>query len=50
LLRAERLLRESSAPITEIALRCGFSSTSHFSNRFRQSRGIAPSVLRRELS
>lgn len=48
--RAERLLRESSESITEIALRCGFSSTSHFSNRFRQARGIAPSALRRTLN
>lgn len=47
LLRAEQLLQESSDSITEIALRCGFSSTSHFSNRFRQARGITPSALRR---
>lgn len=44
--RAERLLRDTGLPLTEIALSCGFSSSSHLSNRFRQLKGVAPSRLR----
>jgi len=33
-------------PLTEIALSCGFSSASHFSNRFRAVYGLTPSQLR----
>lgn len=46
LIRAENLLRNSNLDITTIALDCGFSSTSHFSNRFKSLRGVAPSTLR----
>lgn len=46
LLRAEQLLRHSALPLTEVALACGFSSASHLTHRFRQSRGLAPSALR----
>ncbi|QEW08021.1 helix-turn-helix domain-containing protein [Nitrincola iocasae] len=44
--RAEQLLQNSPLSLTEIAQQCGFSSSSHFSNRFRQSRGMPPSQLR----
>ena len=48
---AERLLRESSCNISEIAYAVGFSSLSHFSATFRRKHGIAPSEYRRrELS
>ena len=43
---AQQLLKFSTLPVTEIALRCGFHSSSHFSNRFRQQHGVAPSVWR----
>jgi len=43
---AQQLLKFSALPVTEIALRCGFHSSSHFSNRFRQQHGVAPSVWR----
>lgn len=43
---AKNLLIHSTLPLTEIALHCGFNSASHFSNRFRQLHGIAPSVWR----
>jgi AraC family transcriptional regulator len=33
-------------PLTDIALACGFSSASHFSNRFKSTLGITPSQLR----
>lgn len=44
--KAEQLVRHSKLPLTEIALACGFNSSSHFSNRFRSVYGIAPSSLR----
>lgn len=46
LLRARELLLHSHQPLGEIALACGFSSASHFSNRFRQAFGGAPNLLR----
>ena len=45
--RARDLLRQSSVPITEIALGCGFSSGSHFSRAYRQAFGITPAMERR---
>ncbi|QJI27422.1 helix-turn-helix transcriptional regulator [Pseudomonas sp. ADAK18] len=44
--RARELLRSSSLPLSEIALACGFSSASHFTNRFRQSMGATPGEYR----
>ncbi len=40
------LLRESSLPITEISLRCGFSDSNYFSRTFRKVNGITPSQYR----
>lgn len=45
---AQRLLQHSTIPLTEIALQCGFSSSSHFSNRFKQARGETPLTYRRK--
>lgn len=45
--RAEHLVRNSTLPLTDIALMCGFSSASHFSNRFKSVHGVMPSSLRR---
>ena len=44
--RAKSLVRHTGKPLTEIALACGFSSASHFSNRFRAATGLTPSQLR----
>lgn len=44
--RAKEFLRHSSMPVTEIALACGFSSSSHFSNAFRREVGMTPSAHR----
>ena len=44
--RARELLQHSALPLGEIALACGFASASHFSNRFRQTFGAAPGLLR----
>ncbi|EJM49196.1 transcriptional regulator containing an amidase domain and an AraC-type DNA-binding HTH domain [Pseudomonas sp. GM33] len=44
--RARELLRTTSQPLGEIALACGFSSASHFTNRFRQAMGATPGEYR----
>lgn len=44
--RAKEYLRHSSMPITDVALVCGFSSSSHLSNAFRREVGMAPSTYR----
>lgn len=44
--QAEKLLRHSLLPLTQIALECGFSSASHFSNRFKATYGFAPMQMR----
>ncbi|MBB1200753.1 AraC family transcriptional regulator [Enterobacteriaceae bacterium 89] len=46
MVRAEELVRHSALPLTDIALACGFSSASHFSNRFKSALGMTPSQLR----
>ncbi|WP_158790815.1 helix-turn-helix domain-containing protein [Granulicella sp. L60] len=38
---------DSSDPLTEIALRCGFSSDSHMASLFRRRFHISPGELRR---
>lgn len=48
--RAEQLLRHSTLSLTAIALACGFHSSSHSSNRFRQVYGVAPSAHRKAVS
>ncbi|MGM3187941.1 helix-turn-helix domain-containing protein [Musicola paradisiaca] len=49
LAQAKDLLRQSRLSITDVALACGFSSASHFSQRFRAEFGVTPSTLRRQL-
>jgi len=49
MIQAESLLRGSALDITSIALECGFSSTSHFSNRFKSLRGMTPTALRQQI-
>lgn len=44
--QAKHLLCHSPLPLTEIALACGFSSASHFSNRFKAAYGLAPLRMR----
>ena len=43
---AERLLREGSRPLSEIALVCGFADQSHFTNQFRRNTGVTPARYR----
>lgn len=44
---AKRLLAETRLPLTQIALELGFSSSAHFSNRFAELTGVAPSLWRK---
>jgi len=44
--RAKKLLQETELPISEIALRAGFSSQSHFTTSFRRVAGATPRVFR----
>lgn len=46
MVKATELVRHSTLSLTEVALACGFSSASHFSNRFKTSTGQTPSQLR----
>ncbi len=45
---AQRLLRETSKSITEIALDCGFDSAGYFCRIFKKREGVSPSVYRRD--
>jgi AraC family transcriptional regulator len=45
--RASRLMIESTTPLSEIALRCGFNDQAHLSKRFRQQTGATPAAWRR---
>jgi AraC family transcriptional regulator len=44
--RARELLRKTRSAFGEIALACGFTSPSHFSNRFKQAMGATPGEYR----
>ena len=44
--RAKKLLQETELPISEIALRAGFSSQSHFTTSFRRVAGATPQAFR----
>jgi AraC family transcriptional regulator len=44
---AARVMIESSAPLTDIALRCGFTDQAHLCNQFRQFMGESPAAWRR---
>jgi AraC-like DNA-binding protein/PAS domain-containing protein len=44
--RAERMLRETSLPLAEIAVATGFADQSHLARHFRRRTGIPPSLAR----
>lgn len=44
--QAKKLLRRKEVPITEIALRCGFNSSAHFSSSFRKYYEVTPTEYR----
>ena len=45
--QAMKLLRESDAGVTEIAVRCGFTTQNTFYKAFRRRFGISPTAARR---
>ncbi|MBE6768986.1 MAG: AraC family transcriptional regulator [Ruminococcaceae bacterium] len=47
LLGAEKMLRETALSCTEIAFRCGFSTSAQFSALFKQKYGVPPLRFRR---
>lgn len=47
--RAKKLLSETELPISEISLRVGFSSQSHFTTTFRRLAWTTPKVFREML-
>jgi AraC family transcriptional regulator len=46
MLHAQRLIRESSRSLIEIALEVGYTSPSHFAQVFRREVGMAPTQFR----
>lgn len=44
--RSKILLRRKNIPVTEIAMRCGFGSNTHFSACFQSRVGVSPSEYR----
>ena len=45
--RARTLMKDTTLPIAEIALRSGFSSQSHFTTCFRRLSGVTPRSFRK---
>jgi len=45
--RAKIMLRQTERSVTEIALRCGFSTSQYFATTFRKHTGQSPSAYRR---
>jgi AraC family transcriptional regulator len=48
--RAKNYLDDVQFPITQIALNCGFSSASHFTQKFKEEYGETPSEYRKKKS
>lgn len=46
---AEKLLRTTALPVTQIAIQTGFSNSAYFTKVFRQLRGVAPGQYRRAI-
>lgn len=44
--RAKTMLRRKNISVTDVAMRCGFGSTAHFSTCFQSRLGISPSEYR----
>jgi AraC-like DNA-binding protein len=46
---ATMLLADSSLPVTEVALQCGFPTPAYFSRAFHQSFGVSPRQYRKDM-
>ncbi|WP_186209782.1 AraC family transcriptional regulator [Burkholderia gladioli] len=49
LARARELLRGTALPLAQVAEQCGYANAAHFSHRFRDAHGVAPTVFRKAL-
>lgn len=45
--QSKRLLKDTSLPVSEIALRCGFENVYYFSNYFKRCTGLNPTGYRK---
>jgi len=48
--RGQELLAQSTVPIAQVAVLCGFSDPSHFAALFKRTMGLTPSAYRRQAS
>ena len=44
--KAHKLLLQTELSVTEIAIACGYKSTSHFTKNFRAAYGVTPKRMR----
>jgi AraC family transcriptional regulator len=44
---AAQYMLQTDAPLSDIALQCGFVDQAHLSNRFRRATGVSPAAWRR---
>ncbi len=47
--KSMEMLRNTDAPVTEIALSCGFGSGSYYAETFRRMMGVSPTEYRKDL-
>lgn len=47
--KAKQAMRETDAPLVEIAVSCGFADQSHFTRVFSKAAGISPGCWRRQI-
>ncbi len=45
----KRLLKESNAPISEIAYKCGYSQIPHFNRVFKKETGLSPKEFKEQI-
>lgn len=50
LARAKLMMATTRDPLNQIAVACGFTDQSHFTNRFRRALGVTPNAWRRDHS
>lgn len=46
---AEKILASTDKTVTDVAMECGFSTTSYFIKQFKQKKGISPKQYRKKL-
>jgi len=47
--KAQEMLRNTSVPLKNVALDCGYSDQSHFCRAFRKTLGVTPAQYRRSI-